>query len=147
MEILSYCTNNLGVITDVIGLGTFLFSIASWFYSKRVDKRLKNQLAKQEEKVDIRLSDGHREIKVGNLRRKLLTRSEFNGLLGLLPMKPPKRSTVKEKQPRYIFTSIDWGKVGRQIEEAQDGKTNSFVVKCTAEELEQFKDDIIKKIK
>ncbi len=148
MELLCYLKNNLGQAADVIGLITFFFSIGAWFYSKNVDKRLKAQLAKQEERINIRLSDGQREIQIGNPRRKWLTRSELNGLLGLLPMKPAneRKDSKKEEQPRYVFNSINWTTVEKQIEKAQDGETNGFVVQCTTKELNQFKDNVIKKI-
>ena len=135
----------LGNISNVIGLVTFLFSVGAWFYSKRVDKRIQHQMAQQEERINILLSDGEREIIVGQPRRKWLTRSELNGLLGLLPMKPGKTADGKgEQQPRYSFDSVDWSKVTKKIEEAQDSKINAFVIKCSAKELDQFKSDIIK---
>lgn len=135
----------LGNISNILGLITFFFSIGAWFYSQRVDKRISAQLTKQEERIDIRLSDGQREIIVGQPRRKWLSRSELNGLLGLLPMKKTPDGE-EDKQPRYFFESIDWIKVSKKIEEAQDGDTSQFVVQCSKQELDQFNKGIIKPV-
>ncbi len=147
MALFYYVKNHLGLVVDIIGLTTFLFSIGAWFHSRRVDKRHKAQLAKHEERIDIRLTDGRREIIVGSPRRKWLTRSELNGLLGLLPMSLGKETNMeKEKQPRYVLNSIDWTKVGKEIEKAQDGEASKLVVQCTPEELDQFDKNIIKEV-
>lgn len=135
-----------GNLSSIVGLITFLFSIGAWFYSWQVDKRMKQQLAKQEEKIDIRLSDGQREIVVGHPRRKWLSRQELNGLLGLLSMKPRAiDGKENEIQPRYAFTSFDGDAMIKKIEGVQDGATQ-LVLNCSPKELDQFADETIQDI-
>ena len=134
----------LGISADVLALVTTVTSLGAYIYSRRVNKRMQDELTKQDERISIYLTDLTQTIFVGHPRRKWLTRSELNGLLGLIPMKPVETEKGTNKQPRYSLPSVNWMALYDQLENTQDGENNTLTINCSEVDMEQFIDDMKK---
>lgn len=117
---------DLGTFTNIVSLLSLAVSFSIWCglrYRERFEKQLIN--------IHIKVKNGEVYPLHGRIRRKNLTRSEVQGLLGILPM--------KAKQERYKLASLSQADFFRRLEEVQEDRTkNTLVVECSVEELKQF---------
>ncbi len=81
--------------------------------------------------IHLKADTGEEYNLFARIRRKNLTRSEVQGLLGVIPM-------LGDKQPRYNPSLIAKADFFQSLEKAQSGKSNTLTINCTSEELNQF---------
>ena len=115
-----------GFIADIAGIGGALFSLLIWL-------KMKYEKNFNEQRISIRLKMPQKTVDLPyKIERKHLTRSEVQGLLGVLPMKG-------EGQPRFSLSFLNTGDYFVNLKNAQDSKEITFVeITCTENEMQQF---------
>lgn len=112
---------------------SILFSVATSMLAAGVvylfiDKKLRELLAHDEVITVILRTDGGREKVCPPISRKDFSRAEVLGYIGMLG-----------GPERFDLNFIKTKEFGNRIHEIQQGKgTETFVIKCSDEEIEQF---------
>jgi hypothetical protein len=138
--------SSLGLIADVIAIGTLVFSIGAAVYSRRNFRLLQQEQTRKNEKVKIILSAvGGRQREVPlPIRRGDVTRAEILGLIGMIPINKEKQIKV-EQQPRFRLPDLGKEDFLHQLDEVRDGKRGpAVIIRCTDEELDQFDLDALR---
>jgi hypothetical protein len=123
MEIIGWIANFAGIIGSI-------YSASIWYSLKREEKF-------NEQRITIRLKTPKVLIELPYaIERKYLTRSELQGLLGILPTK---------EMARYKLSFLNTKAFSDNLKAAQDDKnTSSIEIVCYEEEVPQFDLDKIK---
>lgn len=121
---------NLGDISDILGIVGTGVSVSIWLKIEREKKF-------NEQRIKIQLKTPKMLIELpGEIERKNLTRSELQGLLGILPM--------KKEGHRYQLSFLNTADFFVNLKEAQDDKNRTFIeIICAEDELQQFELDKI----
>ena len=102
-----------------------IFATLAWLKLRALD-RLDEPVA-----VFLSLTSGEQKIELPlQMRRRDLTRAEFLGRMGMIPMK----EKGKRFALRYLFTP----EFISGINEVADGKTSVLEIPCSKEEIDQF---------
>ncbi len=124
--------DKIGILTGIAGS---VFSLLIWI-KLRAEEKFKEQRIRIQLKVDA--PDNRIIILPYEIERKYLTRSELQGLLGILPM--------NDKKARYSLDFLNTQAFFNRLKAAQDDKfIESIEIKCSCEELQQFDFDKMKK--
>ncbi len=114
---------------------SLLVSSIIWLWLK-----YRSRVDNQQINIHLKADSGEEYNLFARIRRKNLTRSEVQGLLGVIPMREDNRS-------RYDPSPIAKADFFRSLEKAQSGKSNTLTINCTSEELNQFDLSKLQKIK
>lgn len=115
----------IGNISNFFGFVGGIFAILIWMKLKTFD-RLDEPVA-----VFLKLASGEQKIELPlQMRRRDLTRAEFLGRMGMIPM----REKGKRFSIRFLFTPEFIAGINR----VADGKSNTLEIPCSKEEIDQF---------
>ena len=123
---------NFGTFTDVVSLASLIVSSLIWL-------KLKHEEELQDQKIAIIINgEGGSPYKLKtHIRKKNLTRSELQGVLGALPMKQDRYKIAYLSHPDF-FNALDLAQT--------DKDSNELMIKCSPEELKQFDLEKLKEI-
>lgn len=122
----------MNTILDIIGNVSNFFGFVSGVFAILIYMKLK-AFDRLDEPVNVLLSlaDGEQKIELPlQMRRRDLTRAEFLGRMGMIPM----REKGKRFALRHLFTPA----FITGINEVADGKTSTLEIPCSQEEIDQF---------
>jgi cadmium resistance protein CadD (predicted permease) len=126
----------LSRLSDVFGILGAIISLLIWLRLKSKEK-----FNDQRIKIKLKMPDVLVELPY-EIERKYLTRSELQGLLGILPIKPGDGRKVTD---RYELSFLNTPDFFASLEAAQDDKdTNTVIVTCYDYEVAQFDLDKIR---
>lgn len=133
MEEVLKILGHVATITGIIGAG---YSFSIWTLLQRKEKfneqRIKIQLKMPQLLVELPYA----------IERKYLTRSELQGLLGILPIK---EGNGRKATDRYQLSFLNTPAFFANLKSAQDDKDTTFVeIICKEDELQQFDLDKIR---
>jgi hypothetical protein len=122
-------TTEFGFIADLIGIGGAVYSLRIWLkMGKEKDfneQRIKIQLRMPKLKLLITLPC--------EIERKHLTRSELQGLFGILPIKPGEGRKITDRYQLSFFSTAEFF---NRLKAAQDNE-NTNVIEIICEEKTQ----------
>jgi hypothetical protein len=122
--------DKLSFISDVISIIGACISSAIW-YSLKKEKKFNTQRIKIQLKMPESVIDLPYEIE-----RRYLTRSEVQGLLGILPIK---EAPDRKANERYKLSFLNTPAFFEKLKAAQDNKDISCLeISCSPPEMEQF---------
>jgi hypothetical protein len=119
--------NSLGVVSDFFGAFGGIFAVLIWIKLRKLDRL--------DEEVKVFLSfvsdEGERKIELPlQMRRRDLTRAEFLGRIGMLPM--------RQKGSRFSLRFLSSPEFIQGINKVADRKSNTLLIPASQEEIEQF---------
>lgn len=115
----------LGDISDVLGILSFFVSIIIWLKLK-----IKERFDECRIKIVLVADDSTTVYLPCEIERKHLTRSEIQGLIGVLPTHEQKRYKLESLRTKEFFD---------ELAIVQDNmKQNVLKIKCSKQEIEQF---------
>jgi hypothetical protein len=116
----------LEFVSNVLGVASVAVSTAIYMNMK-VQERKNNKVVG----VKLILVDGSYEVSLPlRMLRKDVSRAEMLGRMGMIPM--------KEKGKRFSIRSLFTQEFMDNIMEVQLGKSDTVIIPCTREEIEQF---------
>ena len=128
----------IGHVSAVLGILGTLAAFGAWVQATRVRREAEEDRRRRDELISItlRLEGAGEELRLPvKIRRGDLTRSELQGLIGQIPMKPGPDG----RQPRYkiAFLFSDTFNDAVRAVRSVSGETD-FVIPLTASEVDQF---------
>ncbi len=123
----------LGTWSDLIGIGTFLFSALSLLFSFRTRQHLKREQARLSEvvKLMIIVTDGVERVTLPiTVRRAEVSRAEILGRLGMVPM--------RTKGARFALAFVSTMEFCEAVSAIAAGRATTLVIPASQSELAQF---------
>lgn len=122
-----------GVVGTVIGVIGTIISIFVLLKSRRIENFLEREKSRNNEKVEIVLTDGISSKILPAIRRQEVTRSEVQGRIRLVPTINNAPYSIAYLNSDDFFKQIDLIVIGSN----ESGNTK-IEIKCTSAEVAQF---------
>jgi uncharacterized membrane protein len=118
----------ISLLMGLIGIYGVVITLKAWIKTQNIEKFLEEQKERENEKVQIILTDGKLEYELKpSLRRREVIRNEIQGRLGTIPLKD-------KKERSYRVAYLNNSEFFEQIDVIQNGSNKNgnskLVIKC-----------------
>lgn len=121
-------------VANILGILGALFALFAWINTRKIKQLQANEAIRLNGDIRVELRFGGKKLELPlAIRRKIFSRAEVLGRIGMIPMK-------KDGHPKFSLDYLNTPEFLQQLNQVMDGNGDGILtIPCSEDEFTQFK--------